>query len=506
MRKLIIARRCSQVFFLALFIHILWSTTYPLTGLLPPETFFRADPLIMIFTSISERIVLPGLVFSLIMLSVTLVLGRFFCGWICPLGTVIDWTGALRKKSTVPGERTSAMIRKIKFFILGLVALFALFGIQTAWILDPMGMAARFVSLNFIPFVTLAADSLFITVFKGLQIYSGPLYDFYITLKSSVLGVDIHYFVNSGIIFMFFLIVCAAALFVSRSWCRAVCPLGALYSVVARFSLLRRVVDKCSGCRACVRECRMGAITEDAGYVKGECILCMDCVYVCPENAIRFTWPHLSDGVGSDSADISERGISRKDFLFLALTSFFLSGFRRRNRRAGAANPRRNVIRPPGALKENEFSDRCIRCGNCMKVCITNGLQPVVLQAGLEGIWTPQLVPEIGYCEYNCTLCGNVCPTGALTRLSLEEKKKTKLGTARINRSTCLPWSEGRECLLCEEHCPVPEKAIKVIREEAGGKVVLKPYVDGDLCIGCGICQNKCPVRPLRAITVYAEQ
>ena len=134
-----------------------------------------------------------------------------------------------------------------------------------------------------------------------------------------------------------------------------------------------------------------------------------------------------------------------------------------------------------------------------MKVCITNGLQPVMFQAGLGGIWTPQLVPETGYCEYRCTLCGRTCPTGAIPALSQEQKMTVKLGLAVIDRSICLPWAEHKECIVCQEHCPVSDKAIK-LDTYAGG--LAKPYIDENLCVGCGICQNKCPVRPIRAIKV----
>jgi len=128
---------------------------------------------------------------------------------------------------------------------------------------------------------------------------------------------------------------------------------------------------------------------------------------------------------------------------------------------------------------------------------VTNGLQPAIFESGLQGMWTPHLVPEIGYCEYTCTLCGEVCPTGAIPKLSVEEKKRTKLGIAKVDRSKCLAWSQNTQCIVCEEHCPVANKAIKIVE---GG--VLKPFVDPELCIGCGICQNKCPARPERAIKV----
>ncbi|MFH1190269.1 MAG: 4Fe-4S dicluster domain-containing protein [Candidatus Omnitrophota bacterium] len=188
--------------------------------------------------------------------------------------------------------------------------------------------------------------------------------------------------------------------------------------------------------------------------------------------------------------------VSRKNFLLIMLGSLLALGAKFENfgsRKVGT------IIRPPGALVEEEFVNRCVRCGNCMKVCPTNALHPVMMQAGIEGIWTPQLLPEIGYCEYKCVLCGHTCPTGALSALTPDEKARTKIGTAAIDKSICLPWAEGKECLVCQEHCPVSEKAIK-LDTYAGG--LAKPYVDEYLCVGCGICQNKCPVRPVRAIRV----
>ena len=229
----------------------------------------------------------------------------------------------------------------------------------------------------------------------------------------------------------------------------------------------------------------------------------MDCLYECKPHVTKFIFSFRRETREGAKQKSDERGMSRRSFLFLlAASSALLTGFRNRSRKEkeGFGN---SSIRPPAALKENKFVDRCIRCGNCMKVCITNGLQPVLFQSGLSGVWTPQLVPEIGYCEYQCTLCGKACPTGAIPRLTLQRKKITRLGTAKIDRSICIPWSQGRGCIVCEEHCPISNKAIKLKRETVEGEIISKPYVDISLCVGCGICQNKCPVRPERAVKVY---
>ncbi|MFH1879084.1 MAG: 4Fe-4S binding protein [Candidatus Omnitrophota bacterium] len=262
-------------------------------------------------------------------------------------------------------------------------------------------------------------------------------------------------------------------------------------------------MEKCTQCNICINKCRTGAIIGGNSYRKGECILCMDCVYQCPRHSTKFVFPRISfSGREKKGAGKEEKGISRGDFLFLFLSSliFLVS---RPMKVFAAEKKTAGIIRPPGALKEKDFTDRCIRCGNCIKVCPTNGLQPVMFESGIEGIWTPQLVPEIGYCEYTCNLCGKVCPTGAIRRLDLPAKTAAKLGTAVVDREICIAWKYGQECLVCQEHCPVPEKAIKIVYEKRDGITTGKPLVDNALCIGCGICQNKCPVSPERAIRVF---
>ena len=247
-----------------------------------------------------------------------------------------------------------------------------------------------------------------------------------------------------------------------------------------------------------VRPSSTGAVAEDyLGTAAGECIECVDCVAVCPTRAVHFG--------GSARARPEPVGISRREVVAsLALGAVGVPFFKVEAREKA---PHPLLIRPPGALPEPEFLARCTRCGECMRVCIANGLQPAYLQAGFAGLWSPILVARVGYCEYNCTLCGQVCPTGAIRRLSQEEKHKTKLGLAEFDRSTCLPWKGTSECIVCEEHCPTPQKAIKLRWEDAADadgnlRPLKRPYVDDELCVGCGICETKCPLADKSAIVV----
>ena len=169
------------------------------------------------------------------------------------------------------------------------------------------------------------------------------------------------------------------------------------------------------------------------------------------------------------------------------------------------------LIRPPGARPEPEFLELCQRCGLCMKVCPTNAIQPALTEAGMAGLWSPHLKMTLGYCEYTCTLCGSVCPTGAIAALSGREKmgRPVRIGSAYLDRGRCLPWSGNGPCIVCQEHCPTSPKAI-YLREDrvpgpgGGEERVQLPFVDLKECVGCGICENKCPVRGRPAIRVIA--
>jgi polyferredoxin len=501
MKNLVLARKISQGFFFLLFIYILWATTYPLKSSISPEILFKLDPLIMLITSLSERLILPGLLICLIMLFLALILGRFFCGWVCPLGAVIDFSG-MDNKGVLLKDRQNKKVRKSKFVVLGVIFIFAVLSFQTAWIFDPLVIAARFVSLNLIPVMTSAIDGLFSWLIRTFNLY-GPLFDFYRSLRSSFLGIKIYYFSHSLVIFSFLLAIFIAGYKLKRSWCRVICPLGAIYALLSCFSLLQRRIRGCNNCMKCKSACRMGAIKDDLSYVKSECVVCMDCVYDCPQKITRFDFSGWSFPKKSEVENDGAGKISRRQFLALA----FFSGLARpgsgETEILGLKPVRQKVLRPPASLKEEDFLNRCVRCGNCMKVCITNGLQPALFGAGLSAMWTPQLVPEIGYCEYHCTLCGNVCPTGAIPKLTEKEKLVTRLGLPKIDRNICIPWKDNKQCLVCEEHCPISNKAIKLKKVEVSGKMILKPYLNLKLCIGCGICQTKCPTRPERAIKVY---
>jgi len=339
-----------------------------------------------------------------------------------------------------------------------------------------------------------------------LNIATEPVYSF---LKRSVLDFNVIIFTGHITIFIFFLFIIGLSVFARRFWCRSLCPLGAIYALTSSKALFSRVVnpEKCTSCLKCQQECRMDAIYDEGlGVKQNECILCFDCIRSCEYDAIefRFSLPFRK------KTDIPEpvkssNGLPRKEFIAGIFSSMILLPVFKLN--AGWKKDHEFIIRPPGALPENEFLDRCIRCSECMKICPTNALHPCLTEAGIEASFTPRLIPKMGYCEKNCILCSTICPTDALRKIKIADKETEIIGTAYIITDLCIPYTENRNCLVCEEMCPTKTKAIKLIEKtvtnEEGKKLKIKqPYVIENLCIGCGICENKCPIAGAAAIRV----
>jgi MauM/NapG family ferredoxin protein len=306
-----------------------------------------------------------------------------------------------------------------------------------------------------------------------------------------------------------------------RFWCRYLCPLGALLGAVALRPLLRRNVDpkSCNQCDLCGLNCRgAAAMTPGADWLASECFGCLNCTAACRRSSLGFclVWPWHAEQFCGPGTRLDR---SRRRFLSGlrgiagaaagGMAGMFL--FRATPQSRGSTGSE-NLVRPPGALAEREFLKRCTACGLCMRVCPTGCLQPALGEAGLEGIWTPRVVPRIGRCEYDCTLCGHACPTGAIAPMTIDEKHETKIGIALVDHSRCIPYAYARDCGTCVEACPFPEKAIRLVDVEVQfhdgkrqrTKIVSQPVVDPDRCTGCGGCVKECTFKDEPAIRVVS--
>jgi MauM/NapG family ferredoxin protein len=496
-------RICSQLLFtLFFFFLLLKSGAIALEQLPHTGFFFYIDPLFLWVNILAGPFFLAFLL-ALLPLILTLVFGRFFCGWICPFGAlqqVFTWLGSRRKANKTVLSHKSLRWKYLLLIVLLVASLFA-----TQWLgwLDPFSLLTRGSSVALFPGLNFLAQHALEIGADSRSLAGKIIKPFYDLGRSFLLSGKQRTFLGAvGIGWLFFGLL-LLNLYRRRFFCNYLCPLGALYGWLAKYSFFHlRLNDQCTSCNACAKHCTYhnGPYKD---YLKSECLACMNCLADCPAAAIDVRWqlPRLGE--------VPALAPQRRQFLAalgcgLAVAALPQIAVNKKTKD-------HSFIRPPGAVAEKDFLKKCIRCGACMQACPTNAIQPAVFQAGLDGLWTPIIVPLNGYCEYECVRCTRVCPTHALASLSLDDKKQFKIGTAVINRSTCYTYADGYNCAVCEEHCPVPEKAIRMREVEVHsfrGKVkkVKQVYVVPDLCIGCGICENVCPRTDAPAIVVGAEE
>lgn len=495
-------RIASQIFFFGLFLVLGVRVSQGFTGA-PWNLFPRFDPLAAFIVSLGTKE--PSLAFfwgAILTITLTFLLGRVFCGWICPLGSLLEWTS-----KPIPKGR-----RKISYFYIYIGLSLLVFALSLAAVgklwpvtFDPITIVQRTFVASLHPaagwLLKSAGDLLYlIGPFQGIVDLTDKLWRWIGLLPQGELR-----FYRFSLIFLgFVLLLIFLNKLAPRLWCRALCPLGALLTLTGRFSPLKVGINEeaCNWCGLCADLCPIVPPKAERIDVRADCWRCADCIAFCPQKALSFVW--TKPAIQPLTFNPSRRAFIGS-VLGAAATMVFLHS-------DSMIRPNSLfLIRPPGAkvklyhggLDETEFLSRCIRCGLCWKVCPTNGLQPAGSEGGFESFWTPVLIPRIGYCDYGCTACGEVCPTGAIEKLNLEDKRKRQIGLAYIDPKRCIPYSLGFPCTVCEEMCPVPEKAIIMEEQRVGGSSILLPRVLPERCIGCGICENKCPVPGEAAIRVY---
>jgi polyferredoxin len=552
-------RRAAQLALLVLFLWLFRRTEYHAGVEQMPggeNVLFRLDPLVGAAAMFAGRQFLVVFWPAAVMLALTLVFGRFFCGWVCPLGTLLDgfhfvlrpvtsrtnrWLAACARmiRGSYNGRGPTVRGRATSYALLITVLFAALFAFPLVGFVDPFALLVR--GLTF-----WGDPALYHGVNAGLHwVGDGRVADAVGPFaREHVLPFGEMTFQLAGVSAAILAVIFALELVARRFWCRYVCPAGAMFGLVAHSSLLKRTPARvCRSCSRCATTCRMGAmgpagalpvgqtflsaateaagtadknvcptVVRESGYCAEACNLCMDCIDDCPKGIVGFRFARRRrKGMASKSAPGSV-DLSRRGLLVGVIAGAGIPGITSLVRwfRPSAVDP--TLLRPPGAEDEKKFLALCVRCGECMKVCPTNVLQPTALQSGIEGVFSPRLDPrfivEQSYCEYDCTLCGQVCPTGAIPRLTAEAKHEHPTGKAYFDHARCLPWAEQTPCICCQEMCPTPEKAIKVlktitVKDKDGEEIeIMQPYVDRQLCVGCGICEAKCPLPGAAAIHV----
>lgn len=493
-------RRPVQIGALAAFLVLVILATQPAGGQ-GLRWLLRFDPLTTISASLAGRQLMPGWPLALLLLLSALLLGRAWCGWLCPLGTLLDLTPAHRVQRWDNG--VPASWRRVKVLLLVVILGAALLGSLTLLILDPLTLLTRAITGALWP-----AFTWMITEVEQILYRIPPLQPGVIAvdgwLRGSLLRWEPAAHAGSGLAALLLAGVLLLNAVRRRFWCRYLCPLGGLLGVVSRGALVRRHVatTHCLDCKRCSRACPTETIDPDRDYASdpAECVVCLDCVPKCRPLGTSFHAARPWRLAPPMPYDPTRRTVVAALGTAVAGVAVLRTG-------PLARQPQAHALQPPGASGAG-FLSTCIRCGACVQVCPTGGLQPSAGQTGLEGLWTPVLVPRLGYCDYTCNACGQVCPTGAIPLLSLADKQRQLIGQASIDRGRCLPWAGDQPCVVCEEMCPVPEKAIwleeaALVMRDGVVQTMQLPHVDRTLCIGCGICENKCPLAGPAAIRVY---
>lgn len=462
-------RQVVQVLSLLLWLALFVRSRQPVGALIPPDLFLRTDPLVALLTLGAAQILVPTLLWSVILVVMTMIFGRFFCGWLCPLGTLIDAAGKIFAAPFVRfvAQRHQAM-QRWKYYLLVLSLAAALVSTQWAYLMDPL-----------------------VLLFRGLTTGIYPLFAWALPPHSLPKDLGLHWHSIAFAPVALLALVLGLTAISRRFYCRYLCPLGALYGLLSRVPLLRRRVQGCDSCKAigedkhCVNHCRMGAIPSNPHLTQNhECIRCMSGGGSCHAEAIHFTWqwPKL----GKVDRPLV---LSRRHFLVLGsagLTLGPLASLARSHR-----DKHQDVIRPPRVLDEEVFVDQCVRCAMCVQACPSQTLQLTSVEAGLAAYWTPAITPLVGGCVADCNACSQVCPTGAIPKFSPAEADKwsVKMGTAVLETGRCISYSDGLACHKCIDICPT--KAF-VITPAGDGKPLRPVGIDYTRCVGCGLCENAC--------------
>ncbi|MEG0038490.1 MAG: 4Fe-4S dicluster domain-containing protein [Bacteroides sp.] len=450
-----------------------------------------------------------GIVVALLIL--TLLFGRVYCSSICPMGTFQDIVTGLSKRSRKRRKRFSfsppKRILRWSIVVIVLAASLSGFG-AVLGLLDPYSAYGRIATNVFKP-VYLQANNLLESIFSSFDNYTFYRVDAAMVSVSS-------FFIALGTL----VLIAVLAWKHGRTWCNTFCPVGTVLGFLSRFSFfkIRIDADKCTHCGNCATYCKASCMDSKAGMIDySRCVNCFDCLGTCKEKALIYA-PRLQKTKQSEQTrqgeEIKQSNqakqadqaplASKRRFLLAGLVTTaaapkLLAQAQETLATLGGKKSYQKMhpITPPGSVSRTHFADRCTSCHLCVSKCPSHVLKPAFMEYGLGGIMQPTVSFEKGFCNFDCTVCGDICPSGAIKPLTIDQKHLTQMGTVVFIEENCIVYTDGTSCGACSEHCPT--QAIAMVPFKNGLTI---PQVNTDICVGCGGCEYVCPARPFRAVHI----
>ncbi len=457
--------------------------------------FFISTQLVPSF--IRTLIVLSSASFGLFfVLVITVLFGRVYCSALCPLGIlqdiVIRIAKRLNKRRRFKYKEQHYILHYSVFVLTGVFAFSG--SVILLNLFEPFSNYGRILSNLVSPFVVVANNMLgyILGLFGFMFLFQIPI--LHVTLVSVIASLSILTLVtylsyNHG-----------------RLFCNLLCPAGAFLGLLSRLSLFKIVIDKnnCKECGLCERVCKANCIKSSSMEIDfAACIGCFNCLAACPTVGMSYKgrWTKLSDT--SKEADGGRRNVLKISVLpalglLMPVIRIESTVGRIQN---GFSENRQHPISPPGSLGVKRFSTLCTACHLCISSCPTQVLLPSFLEYGIAGVFQPKMNYDASYCNFDCALCSQVCPTGAILPLDVPSKKEVQIGKVQFVKDDCIVVTKKKDCGACSEHCPT--KAVTMVPYE---KKLMIPEINNEICVGCGACEHACPVRPSKAIYVSANQ
>lgn len=457
------------------------------SGLLPAEKIPLAD--IQFVPALLAHSF--GIVGALLLL--TLLFGRIYCSILCPMGLFQDLTSRFarifkkRRKYTFSPEkrwlRYGTLVAVVGTYFAGWSVLLSL--------LEPYSAFGRMVTHLLRP-LYMTCNNLIAGVFNHFGHYTFYHTEIFLLATSSLV-----------VALLTFLIIGYLAWKYGRTFCNTLCPVGTVLGFVSRASMFRFKVheESCNSCGLCARACKSSCIDSKQETVdNSRCVTCFNCTTVCTKKAIKYEFSWKKSGPSTGSSEVNSVA-SRRRFLTTLGVTFLAAGSQAwaKGMHLGTNKPwiRKRPLSPPGSLSAEHLSKHCTACHLCVTQCPSRILKPSFLEYGVEGMMQPMMDFTHGFCNYDCTLCTEVCPNGALHKLTMEEKHATQMGIVQFIKTNCVVYTDETFCGACSEHCPT--QAVSMVPYK--GDLTI-PHLNTAICVGCGGCEYVCPAKPAKAIYV----